>query len=209
MKGPLRSLRDDDANLARGALGLVKSAQLLPAVLVLPLPEGLPLPDLTVLEADLLARELERASELMPVVSARLPMVASQAGRVHVFRPGDGGVEHYAIEIGQPDRAAPVLTRLHSACFTGDVLGSLKCDCGPQLQAALARMGQEGAGYCYISIRKGAGSVLPTRCAPIHCRIRVLIPLRPITDLGLKMMSAISGWARDCFAKWVFAISGC
>ena len=50
----------------------------------------------------------------------------------------DGGEEHYAIEIGQPDRARPVLARLHSACFTGDLMGSLKCDCGPQLRGALA-----------------------------------------------------------------------
>ena len=157
MKGPLRSLRDGDAGLARVALGLVKSAQLLPAVLVLPLPDGLPLPDLTVLQAESVARELARASELAPVVSARLPMVASQAGRVHVFRPGDGGVEHYAIEIGQPDRAAPVLARLHSACFTGDVLGSLKCDCGPQLNAALARMGAEGAGVLLYLNQEGRG----------------------------------------------------
>ncbi len=65
---------------------------------------------------------------------------------MHIFRPEDGGEEHYAIEIGRPDRSQPVLARLHSACFTGDVLGSLKCDCGPQLRAALAQMGAEGSG---------------------------------------------------------------
>ena len=64
-------------------------------------------------------------------------MEAAEAGRLHIFRPEDGGEEHYAIEIGRPDRHKPVLTRLHSACFTGDLLGSLKCDCGPQLKAAL------------------------------------------------------------------------
>ncbi len=74
-----------------------------------------------------------------------------------MFRPGDGSREHYAVEIGQPDRDQPVLVRLHSACFTGDVLGSLKCDCGPQLQGALKRMGQDGAGVLLYLNQEGRG----------------------------------------------------
>jgi GTP cyclohydrolase II len=101
--------------------------------------------------------ELLRASPLHAVASARLPMAASQAGRVHVFRPEDGGEDHFAIEIGRPDRSAPVLARLHSACFTGDVLGSLKCDCGPQLHAALAQMGREGVGVLLYLNQEGRG----------------------------------------------------
>ena len=159
MKGPLMSMRDGQADLHRVALALVKSAQLLPAVLVLPLADA----DaagafgLTALDAQHLGHELQRETVLSPVISARLPMAAAQAGRVHIFRPRDGGVEHYAIEIGQPDRTQPVLARLHSACFTGDVLGSLKCDCGPQLQAALAQMGQEGAGVLLYLNQEGRG----------------------------------------------------
>ena len=84
-------------------------------------------------------------------------MEASEAGRLHVYRPDDGGEEHYAIEVGRPDRAAPVLARLHSACFTGDVMGSLKCDCGPQLRAALAQMGAEGAGVLLYLNQEGRG----------------------------------------------------
>jgi GTP cyclohydrolase II len=84
-------------------------------------------------------------------------MQAAAAGRVHVFRPEDGAEEHYAIEIGRPDRSAPVLTRIHSACFTGDVLGSLKCDCGPQLQAALAQMAAKGAGVLLYLNQEGRG----------------------------------------------------
>ncbi|WP_372841129.1 GTP cyclohydrolase II, partial [Phaeovulum sp.] len=86
-----------------------------------------------------------------------LPMAAAEAGRLHVFRPDDGGEEHYAIEIGVPSRDAPVLTRLHSACFTGDVLGSLKCDCGSQLAAALAAMATEGAGVLLYLNQEGRG----------------------------------------------------
>jgi GTP cyclohydrolase II len=99
-------------------------------------------------------------SEIIPldqIVSARVPLSVSEAGRVHVFRPHYGGEEHYAIEIGRPDRGVPVLTRLHSACFTGDLLGSLKCDCGAQLQGALRQMGDEGAGVLLYLNQEGRG----------------------------------------------------
>ena len=152
MKGPFRSLRDNDAALARAAIQLAKSAHLLPAAVVLAVPDGVALAlreGLTLIPVTEAAAQMLATSPLHPVVSARLPMQASEAGRVHIFRPEDGGEEHYAIEIGKPDRAAPVLVRLHSACFTGDVLGSLKCDCGPQLHAALGQMGAEGAGMTF------------------------------------------------------------
>lgn len=154
LKGPLRALRDGPAALHRTALALVKSAQLLPAALVLSAPG--PMAGLTALTtAD--CEGLADLARFAPVIAARLPMAASAAGRVHVFRPDDGGPEHYAIEIGRPDRASPVLARLHSACFTGDVLGSLKCDCGAQLQAALAQMGAEGAGVLLYLNQEGRG----------------------------------------------------
>ncbi|MFN4130498.1 MAG: GTP cyclohydrolase II [Paracoccaceae bacterium] len=160
MKGPLRSVRDGTADLHRAAVALAKSAHLLPAALLVRVPNGLALAaelGLTFLPMDAVAPALLELSPLHEVTSARLPMMASQAGRVHIFRPEDGGDEHYAIEIGQPDRKAPVLARLHSACFTGDVLGSLKCDCGPQLRAALAQMGAEGAGVLLYLNQEGRG----------------------------------------------------
>ena len=160
MKGPFHPLRGGTADLHRAAIQLVKSAHLLPAALVLRLPDAMArgtAANLTVIDLTLAAPELSRSSPMTEVVSARLPMAAAKAGRVHIFRPENGGEEHYAIEIGQPDRNAPVLARLHSACFTGDVLGSLKCDCGPQLRAALAQMGQEGAGVLLYLNQEGRG----------------------------------------------------
>ncbi|WP_167648544.1 GTP cyclohydrolase II [Mameliella alba] len=100
---------------------------------------------------------LEALPELEHVVSARVPLRAAENARLHIYRPADGSEEHYAIEIGRPDRARPVLARLHSACFTGDLLGSLKCDCGPQLNAALMQMGQEGAGVLLYLQQEGRG----------------------------------------------------
>ena len=149
MKGPLATERDGDAAPWRAGLALAKAAQVLPAVVgvAAAAPPGLtrlalPLPDLS--------------GPVRDVASARLPMAAARAGRLHVFREGAGGEEHYAVEIGTPDRAAPVLVRLHSACFTGDVLGSLKCDCGPQLHGALEAMGRSSGILLYLN-QEGRG----------------------------------------------------
>ncbi len=160
MKGPLTSAREGTASLHRAALSLAKAAHLLPAALVVPIQDALRLAadhGLTLLVLEEIAPALAALPPMAEVVSARVPLVASEAGRVHIFRPDDGGDEHYAIEIGRPDRSQPVLARLHSACFTGDVLGSLKCDCGPQLRAALAQMGEEGAGVLLYLNQEGRG----------------------------------------------------
>ena len=160
MKGPFQSLREGAADLHRAAIALAKSAHLLPAVVLVPVANGLSLAadhGLTLIALAEAGPELLRLSPLHSVVSARLPMAASDAGRVHIFRPEDGNEDHYAVEIGRPDRARPVLVRLHSACFTGDVLGSLKCDCGPQLRSALAQMGAEGAGVLLYLNQEGRG----------------------------------------------------
>lgn len=160
MKGPFTCARGGDVSAHRAALALCKSARLLPAALVLDLPAGSDLAlraGLTVLDLAEATPALAHSSPLHPVVNARLPMEVSEAGRLHIFRPEDGGEEHYAIEIGRPDRAKPVLSRLHSACFTGDLMGSLKCDCGPQLRAALAQMGEEGHGVLLYLNQEGRG----------------------------------------------------
>jgi GTP cyclohydrolase II len=161
MKGPLECRRDGSAAAHRAALLLIKSARLLPAALVLELVQDADAfaqaQGLTSLNLAAITPQLTLRSPLHPVVNARLPMEVSEAGRLHVFRPEDGGEEHYAIEIGRPDRSKPVLARLHSACFTGDLMGSLKCDCGPQLRAALAQMGSEGHGVLLYLNQEGRG----------------------------------------------------
>jgi GTP cyclohydrolase II len=160
MKGPLQSLRDGPPDLHRAAIALAKSAHLLPAALLVPVSRALSVAAdnaLTLLTLEEIGPAMADLSPMAEVISARVPMVASQAGRVHIFRPENGTEDHYAIEIGKPDRAQPVLARLHSACFTGDVLGSLKCDCGPQLRAALAQMGAEGAGILLYLNQEGRG----------------------------------------------------
>lgn len=157
MKGPLKCLRDGPAGPHRSAIALIKTARLLPAAIITKIddPSKFALKnDLTLLSSNAITSD---TSPLNRVIHARLPLDVSDAGRLHIFRPDDGGEEHYAIEIGHPDRSKPVLARLHSACFTGDVLGSLKCDCGPQLRGALTQMGNEGAGILLYLNQEGRG----------------------------------------------------
>ncbi len=155
LKGPLQSARGGDVAAHRTAIALAKSAQLLPAVLMVAVanaPAGL-----TALPASAALAQLSTEAAMLPVAAARLPLAAAENSRLHIFRPDDGAAEHYAVEIGDPPRDQPVLARLHSACFTGDVLGSLKCDCGPQLHAALAAMGQNGSGVLLYLNQEGRG----------------------------------------------------
>jgi len=157
MKGPLKALRDGRAGPHRSAIALIKSARLLPAAVIAEIDEPSKFAlkhDLTLLSTNSITSD---TSPLNRIIHANLPLDVSDAGRLHIFRPDDGGEEHYAIEIGHPDRSKPVLARLHSACFTGDVLGSLKCDCGPQLRGAMIQMGNEGSGILLYLNQEGRG----------------------------------------------------
>lgn len=155
MKGPFQSARDGTVDLHRAALQLTKSARLLPAALVVELDE--PFEGLTSLEFQGLSQALAAPVSHSSKVTGRVPMALAAEGTLHVFRPDDGGEEHVVTEVGKPSRQEAVLVRLHSACFTGDVLGSLKCDCGAQLHSALAQMGQEGSGVLLYLNQEGRG----------------------------------------------------
>lgn len=157
LKGPYRSMRDGTVGIHRAAIDLCKRAHLLPAAVVLETEQALDLGrkhGLGVLEIAMIP---DRGFIMNEVSAAAVPLKFSKSGRVRVFRPEDGGEEHYLVEIGAICRSEPVLTRLHSACFTGDVLSSLKCDCGPQLDAALTQIGAEGAGALLYLNQEGRG----------------------------------------------------
>jgi GTP cyclohydrolase II len=159
MKGPFRGIRDGDAEAHRMILMICKQARLLPAaVLVQITPEKADeLFYLHRLPLESISPCLRKSSPLAIVSAANVPLEVSKTSKVHVFRPDDGGTEHYAIEIGSPKRDEPVLSRLHSACFTGDIIGSLKCDCGPQLQAAMQQIAANGAGVLLYMNQEGRG----------------------------------------------------
>ena len=147
--------------LAPEALALAKLARLLPAVLAAPArpdatAEAARLELLAVPDAAL--RDYPGApTGLVRVAEARVPLENAPDARIVAFRVPDSGVEHLAILVGRPETAETPLVRMHSECFTGDLLGSLRCDCGPQLRGAIARMAAEGAGVLLYLAQEGRG----------------------------------------------------
>lgn len=148
-------------SLRRGAIDLAKTARLLPAVVVVKLaPAAVAYwvaAPFTVACGDLAAHRRMLASELRRVGSARVPLDAAEATEIIAFRPSDGGKEHLAIVIGNPDVEQPILIRLHSECFTGDLLGSLRCDCGDQLRGAIEQIAKSGSGVLLYLAQEGRG----------------------------------------------------
>ncbi len=160
MKGPLESGRSGEAGAFRQAVALARSARLLPAVIAVPVDDAAGLAaasQMSCVGGSQADAATATTMAIRQLVSANLPLAAAANSRVHVFRAGIDNDEHCAIEIGQPSRQRPVLTRLHSACFTGDVLGSLKCDCGTQLRCALDLIANEGSGLLLYLNQEGRG----------------------------------------------------
>ncbi|WP_416907137.1 MAG: GTP cyclohydrolase II [Polymorphobacter sp.] len=152
MKGPFRALPlGDDLASAQAAITLAKHAALIPAVYAVPLASAQPV---ITTSAESAAALPAAAARLHLSSRARLPLALAPDTEVAAFRAADGGPEHLALIIGDPPRRAPVLARLHSACLTGDVLGSLKCDCGPQLHAALAAIAASPQGGILLYLQQ-------------------------------------------------------
>jgi GTP cyclohydrolase II len=98
----------------------------------------------------------ESAPSLRIASRARLPTRVAEQAEIVAFRSDDDGAEHIALLVGTPS-GGPPLVRLHSECLTGDVLGSLKCDCGPQLDGALAAIAASGWGILLYLRQEGRG----------------------------------------------------
>lgn len=94
--------------------------------------------------------------ELDYVASCDLPMPWATF-RLHAFVEPASGKEHVVITLGDVGNGEPVLSRIHSECLTGDALFSLRCDCGPQLEAALQKIAEEGRGALFYLRQEGRG----------------------------------------------------
>jgi GTP cyclohydrolase II len=149
LKGPFRTAPVGDSAGAEAALTLARLAGLLPALFV-----GRDA------SASAVTAEAVRAaarSESLRIVSrAKLPTRFTEAAEIVAFRALANGAEHVALLIGEPT-GAPPLVRLHSECLTGDVFGSLKCDCGPQLDDALGAIAASGWGILLYLRQEGRG----------------------------------------------------
>lgn len=151
MKGPYRALHMDQPQAARAALRLARLAGILPAFFIAPGTAAIE----TSADAD--AIETYHGGALLHIATrARLPVEVADNSEIVAFRsPGDPR-EHIALLIGDRDGSVPVV-RLHSECLTGDVLGSLKCDCGPQLHGALREIAGAKWGVLLYLRQEGRG----------------------------------------------------
>ena len=137
LRGPFRAEPIDAQEAAVAAMDLARLAGILPAFMIATGVE----PASTVTPVDLAA--FADPLNLTIQARARLPVSACESADIVAFRARDDVREHVALILGTQSGDRPPLVRLHSECLTGDVLGSLKCDCGPQLDAALASMADE------------------------------------------------------------------
>ena len=151
MKGPFEAIHCDTPDAARAALTLARHAGLLPAFFLRTGPVAGATP-VSIEEID----GYEASGRLRIVARARLPVAAAEQCEIIAFRTPEAGLEHVALLVGSPN-GQPPLVRLHSECLTGDVLGSLKCDCGPQLDAALRLMAESGWGILLYLRQEGRG----------------------------------------------------
>jgi GTP cyclohydrolase II len=150
-KGPFRALPVAQPDAAGAALLLARLAGLLPAFWL----RGGDAP----FEAECTAADIAGFADPMRLaiaVRAHLPVAAHVDAEIVAFRSPEDPREHVALIVGQPNGSVPVV-RLHSECFTGDVLGSLKCDCGPQLHAALHHIGHASWGVLLYLRQEGRG----------------------------------------------------
>ncbi len=154
LKGPFETVREGLPDGAAEAVRLAKLAGLLPAALVRP---GAARGSLRVGQDDVAGFDAEMVRTLTIVARARVPLEDAEETQMVAFRAADAGPEHYAIVIGRPAHDKPVLTRLHSECFTGDLLGSLKCDCGSQLRGAIEAISKAGGGVLLYLAQEGRG----------------------------------------------------
>jgi len=138
LKGPFAAEPLEWREDAVAAMELARIAGVLPAFLVAPEPVG----EAVRVRRDDLAAFLEPAV-LAVATRARLPVAALEEGEIVVFRSPDDIREHVALILGRQTSERAPLVRLHSECLTGDLLGSLRCDCGPQLDHALRAMAGE------------------------------------------------------------------
>ena len=150
LKGPYRTVPLAAGQAGEAALTLARLAGLLPAFFIGDLTAETCRVDTSAIAAQ------QSPSRLAIVARARLPIAGAEKAEIVAFRSPEDAGEHVALVIGTPS-GEPPLVRLHSECLTGDVLGSLKCDCGPQLHAALDAIAASGWGILVYLRQEGRG----------------------------------------------------
>ncbi len=145
----------DDAALELAALSLI-----LPGILAIPADPAIAATAnlVRVDAADIRLFRRRNVADLKIVSRAPVPLEGAPETQFVVFRGGEGMRDQVAIIVGRPDLSGPVDVRLHSACLTGDLFGSLKCDCGDQLRDTVRLMAQNEGGILLYLDQEGRGN---------------------------------------------------
>jgi GTP cyclohydrolase II len=153
-----------NAPLAAASFQLAKAGRLVPALVGFATgPEAVP-GVLTIALGDVAHHAPRFGHHALQLLSrARVPLADALDCEIAVFRDEHSLGEHVAVVIGKPDAASAVPVRLHSACLTGDLLGSLRCDCGEQLRTAVTRIEALGGGVLLYLDQEGRGIGLPNK----------------------------------------------
>lgn len=144
-----KSMAEDDR--ITSALALAKHISLLPALMMVEKPPA----DWLGVSADALRHYLNAPPEVVEMARATLPLAEAENAVLIAFHAKPGGDTHLALMVGNPGDAP--LTRVHSSCVTGDMLGSLRCDCGDQLKLALSEIKKNGGGLLLYLNQEGRG----------------------------------------------------
>jgi GTP cyclohydrolase II len=156
--GGAHLVTDGPGVLGDAAVDLVKRAQLLPAVLLALSASPVRRDDVLQLTlGDIERGNLPEVADLLCVSEARVPLRDCEDSRLVLFRDLRDGAEHIAVLVGESAAAQPVPLRMHSACLTGDLLGSLRCDCGEQLRNGVRRLVAAGGGLLLYLAQEGRG----------------------------------------------------
>jgi GTP cyclohydrolase II len=155
--------RPECTGLVVAGFQVAKAARLLPALVGLETENLADAGVMTVSVDDINRHSLFMRRSLKRASHARVPLADALDCEISLFRDEHSLGEHVAIVIGQPDSRAVVPVRLHSACLTGDLLASLRCDCGEQLRTAVSRIATLGGGVLLYLDQEGRGIGLPNK----------------------------------------------
>ncbi|NJO55196.1 MAG: GTP cyclohydrolase II RibA [Rhodospirillales bacterium] len=142
----------------KAALDILKLAHLLPAAITVPLADGLIAEGLISIDAEMLNNYHDRIAASIDIVSrTRIPLGDCEDAEFVLFHGSDGLREQVAVVVGSPSSDNPTFVRVHSACLTGDLFGSLKCDCGDQLRGSIESLATLGGGVLLYLDQEGRG----------------------------------------------------